>query len=136
MSRNERDSDRARDDLAPGPVAAAREAVTGQPGGLPADVSLAAPSVPGAPAPRSRRVSLGRTHCDLSASFRKIDLRKLTKAAANVFGIQVAYAAQDTEKPRRTPPRRAPTPSPRCVQTPSQRARGLCVEAASGIVAR
>ena len=99
VSRNEYESDRARNDLRQAWTGAAREAATGQAGTMALDAGTSVPNVPGAQAPRSRRRSLGRAYCDLSAKVQKWRLPK--PAAPTAFIVSTAFAAepvQDTGK--------------------------------------
>ncbi len=100
VARSETDLDRAMRDLRQAMVGAVHEAATGQPANLPQDISLAAPSVPGAPAARSRHVSLGRTYCDVSTGLRKLSLQKVGKAVKTALWPRVAYAAQGQDTTR------------------------------------
>jgi lipopolysaccharide export system permease protein len=109
VSRNEYEFDRARDELRQALTGAAREAATGQAGTMPVAQGSAVPNVPGAVAPRSRRRSLGRAYCDLSATVQKWRLRKPSTQTA--FLVTTAFAAepvqdtakakQDTTKPKK-----------------------------------
>lgn len=97
VSRNEQDLDRARKDLRDALVGAAREAATGAPGSMPQDMSLVAPSVPGAPAPRSRRPSLGRLYCDATRAMRRISLPKIASSVSDALTVPSAFAFQSRQ---------------------------------------
>lgn len=98
VARNEHEYDRARDDLRASLAGAAREATTGQPGIMPVNVGSAVPNVPGALAPRSRRASLGRSYCDLSATVQKWPIwKKMATSTRTAFLVNQAWAAQGVQ---------------------------------------
>jgi lipopolysaccharide export system permease protein len=91
VSRNEHDRDRARQDLAAALLAASREALTGVP--APPLTPTATPvfSIPGAKAPRSKHLTLGRVYCDAVQALRRLRLPAVAL-------VRPLYA-QDTIRP-------------------------------------
>jgi lipopolysaccharide export system permease protein len=111
VSRGEHEFDNARDNLRVALQSAAREAISGTPAQPKFAVPALPPSVPGAPAPRSKRLSLGRVYCDVVGPLQRPKLRKVA-FVRSVFAATLpqqdtgkarpdsARARQDTTRPR------------------------------------
>jgi lipopolysaccharide export system permease protein len=107
VARYEAEITRSHNDLAEAMRQVAVEALTGAPARPPEISSLTMLNVnPGAPAPRSPNVSIGRAFCDLKQRVKR------TMAGASVAMVPLAHAASSQGNPAPVTPIPAPAPTP------------------------